>query len=156
MIKVTKTTSLLLFVLLLVRCQMSGRQSIPTAYFFNENKNREYHISPDGAFVSCIETQNNVSNIFISNVISGYKTQITYLKIGNIKSYYWANDNTIFYIDTNPDGEFLHYVNTKGRGNYRTLKANKIEFIVCVKLLLAIVVKIFLLLCLYKIVSFKP
>lgn len=129
MIKVTKSIRLLLFVLLFVGCQMPGNNSIPTAYFFEANSTNAYRLSPDGAFVSFIKTKNNVPNIFVRNVATGFKTQITYLKSGYVKAYFWANANTLFYIASTASGEVLCYVNTRGRGNYQTLKANKIAFI---------------------------
>ncbi|TAF46191.1 MAG: S9 family peptidase [Sphingobacteriales bacterium] len=129
MTRAIKLPGLFLLIFLYANCNMPGQQSIPTAYFFTQNNVSDYRISPDGVFVSYVKRKNEVTNIFVKNIVSGYSAQITYLKIGNIKSYYWANDNTIFYISSKPDGESLYYVNTKGRGNYKTLNANSISFI---------------------------
>jgi len=129
MFKIIKLASILLFVLFLVGCKLAGKQQIPTSYFFFKSDFSNYHISPNGESVSYIQTRNNVSNMFINNVVTGNKIQITFLNSGLVKSYFWASDTSILYVVAKSKFETLHIVNIKKRENHVKIKAKKIDFI---------------------------
>ncbi len=106
-----------------------NKNLIPTAYFFNQNQKESFQLSPDGQFVSCIKRDKNVSNLVLKSLKNGVTSQITKVKNGHIKSYFWANNQTIFYILSNQFGDALFYVNTYGTANTNALHAKKIDFI---------------------------
>jgi dipeptidyl aminopeptidase/acylaminoacyl peptidase len=102
---------------------------IPTSYFFKKFKSSEYHISPKGDYVSYLTIKENVANIVIENLINLKKSQITNFNAGGVKSYFWANDNTVFYIANTSFGQELYYTNSNGLINKSVFKAKKIDFI---------------------------
>ncbi len=114
----------------LIGCnQKANNNLIPTSYFFSNTQKISYQISPDGLYASYIQKHNNVTNIFLIQISKGTTRQITKFKTGLIKEYFWANNQTLFYILTNQYGEGLFYVNTSGAGNFKTIQAKKIDFI---------------------------
>lgn len=114
----------------LIGCNQNANNNlIPTSYFFSNSQKLSYQISPDGLYASYVQNQNNVSNIFLIEINKGTTRQITKFKGGQIKAYFWANNQTIFYVLSNQFGEGLFYVNTDGTGNIKTIQAKKIDFI---------------------------
>ena len=102
---------------------------IPASLFFQEFQNKSYHLSPNGNFVSYLRKKENVSNIFIINTLNRKVIQITNFETGGVKSYFWANNSTIFYIVYSNLGQKLCYARADGSLNKNGIVAKKIDFI---------------------------
>ena len=107
----------------------SSVDHIPTSFFFKKFQKSAFHLSPNGDYVSYLLSQGTTTNIIIENTLNHKKIQITDFKIGGVKSYFWANNNTVFYVAQTTLGQQLYYVSSNGSINKCTLIAKNIDFI---------------------------
>jgi len=92
---------------------MSSQQipRIPLKDFFRKPKNISYRLSPNGKYLSYLAPYQNRLNIFVRAVGSEEVNRITNDTQRDIRSYFWANDNRILYLqDTGGDENFRLYV----------------------------------------------
>lgn len=130
MLTLFKRILLVICIGLFARCNSNTSVNIiPTSFFFKKFQNYAYHLSPNGDYVSYLSSQGNITNIIIENAVNRKITQITNFKTGGVKSYFWANSNTIFYIAYTSLGQQLYYLSLDGSINKSTFLAKKIDFI---------------------------
>ncbi|NOX18685.1 MAG: S9 family peptidase, partial [Chlorobi bacterium] len=80
---------------------------IPLEDFFRNPEKDAFSISPDGKQIAFLQPWKNRLNIFVQKLDGGKVKRITNSEERDIHYFYWANDNTILFLqDTNGDEKY--------------------------------------------------
>lgn len=112
-------------IILMVACSEDQNQkthSIPVRDFFRNPDKTNFLLSPDGQFVSYLQSYKNRLNLFVENISTKQVTQITAESDRNIEAYFWANNEQLLFLkDKNGDEYFHLYSVSKNGSNLRDL-----------------------------------
>ncbi|MGY3054601.1 dipeptidyl aminopeptidase/acylaminoacyl peptidase [Pedobacter sp. UYEF25] len=76
--------------------------TIPVDDFFKSRDKAYYRVSPDGKTLAYLQLQNKKSALFVENLATGQKKQLTNLTDKDISFYFWTSSNElIFYAEEN-------------------------------------------------------
>lgn len=82
---------------------------IPLQDFFKNPEQTGFQISPDGNHVSWLASYENRLNIFVRNVTTGEKKQITTQTDRDVYHYFWINNATLAFLKDNNGDENYHF-----------------------------------------------
>ncbi len=101
----------------------------PLEYFFKNPEKTNFQISPNGKKIAFMKPWQDRLNVFIQTIATGEITQVTRVKARNIADYFWANDQTIAFLqDKGGDENFsLYTVNTNGENEKNLTPFEKIK-----------------------------
>ncbi|MET4082455.1 dipeptidyl aminopeptidase/acylaminoacyl peptidase [Pedobacter sp. UYP30] len=100
---------------------------IPVDNFFKSRDKAYYRVSPDGKSLSYLQLKDNNSALFVENLATGQKKQLTNLTDKDISFYFWTSSNElIFYAEENgKDRKSDLFLINKNGGKLFLLNASK-------------------------------
>jgi len=85
---------------------------IPMKDFFKNPKTIRFAISPDGNHIAMMKPWKSRMNIFVRKIDAKKTTRITAATKRDISTYFWANNNTIAFIQDKGGDENFHLFTT--------------------------------------------
>ncbi|TQM49151.1 dipeptidyl aminopeptidase/acylaminoacyl peptidase [Arcticibacter tournemirensis] len=113
-----KTYMLMIVLFLMASCSREKHaRIIPVEDFFRNPYKNSFQISPDGKYISFLQSYKNRMNVFVQSVKGDSIVRVSNESCFNISFYFWANNNEIVYMKDSGKGRNpeLFAVNRNGR-----------------------------------------
>lgn len=72
-------------------------EAIPVETFFRKSSQSNFQVSPDGKYISYLQSYNGTQNIYVSTIENGQPVRITTETDRNIAHYFWADNNELIF-----------------------------------------------------------
>ncbi|MFT7589763.1 MAG: dipeptidyl aminopeptidase/acylaminoacyl peptidase, partial [Limisphaerales bacterium] len=71
---------------------------LPVELFFDNQKQTNYTVSPDGKYIAWLAPWNEERNIFVRNLSNGKESRLTEESGADLRHYFWANHHKILFL----------------------------------------------------------